>query len=252
MLIPLYSFAFGEYTNEFNARCGLLSSTAIPGLHVEAIENWQHRKFGEEPFRIVSGPTSHSLKRAGSRDGIRWNSLVFAPILELEPFPITFNEFMAWTGDTRFESFDGRIAVGTLDGTRTIFGQLLMTFGLVEAVKLMPPVFWMKAINERIQQLAQQEIIRQKMWRTARQAAQLLHDRFNFRKIAVAGDLVSDAPFGVWSRTILIFPDREKGSDYSAIYQALRDEVEGKVDTYYCSDYVPLEVRNTFSRMVFI
>ena len=138
------------------------------------------------------------------------------------------------------------------DGTCAIFGQLLMTFGLIEAVKLMPPTFWMSAINERLQQLQQQETIRQTMWQAAHQAAQILRDKFDFTEIAVAGDLVNDAVLGLWSQTTLVFPNLKRRNDYFEIYQALDAAGEDKVHTYYSDDYIPLEIRNTFGQMVFI
>lgn len=251
--IHTYSFAFGEYAKEFDAAGGIISSTAIPGLHVEVMADWQHRQYGDEVFRVVAAPTQESRMRKSRNVGVKWDSLAFTPILELEPFPISFDEFVSWTGETKFESYDeGRVSVGTPAGTRPVFGQLLMTFGLVEAVKLMPPVFWMKAINERIAQLAQQETIRQTMWQTAQRAAQLLHDQFNVAKVAVVGDLVNEMPLGLWSRVTLLLPDEPRRHEYFMIYEALRNAVGNNVDTYYADDYLPLEIRNTVGKMALI
>ncbi len=246
------SFGFDGYAAEFNGDSGLISSSAIPELQIEVEAKWNHRKYGDEPFRVTSAPRKEGQPRKRTKGGVGWDSLVFAPILDLEPFPITFDEFISWTGETKFEGYDGRVTVGTPDGTRPVFGQLLMTFGLIEAVKLMPPTFWMQAINERRQQLQQQETIKQTMWQSARHAAQILRDKFNLTEIAVAGDLVNDSPLGLWSRVSLVFPDLKRRNDYFEIFQALDTEVEGKVNTYYCDDYIPLEIRNTFGKMKFI
>ena len=253
--VRTFSFGFDKYINEFSGDCGIISSTAIPELKIEVVKNWNqwsYRNHNIETFHLVSAPDNQLQHKNREKHGIGWDSFVFAPILDLEPFPITFNEFISWTGETKFEGSDGRISVGTPDGTRNIFGELLMTFGLVEAVKLMPPTFWMKAINERFHQLNQQETINQAMWQNARQAAQILRDKFNFTEIAVAGDLVNDSPLGLWSKTTLVFPELKRRPDYFEIYQALCDENGSKVETYYSNDYIPLEIRNTFNQMIFI
>lgn len=253
--IRTFSFGFDRYAPEFSGDCGLISSSIIPELQIEVDANWHqwsHRKYGEEPFRVVNPPLENEQRRRSAKNGVRWDSLPFAPILDLEPFPITFDEFISWTGETKYEGYDGRIIVCTPTCTRNVFGELLMTFGLIEAVKLMPPLFWMKAINERLQQLQQQETIKQMMWQTARRAAQLLREKFNFTEIAVVGDLVKEAPLGLWSETTLIFPDVKRRNDYFEIYQAMDAVGNDKVHTYYSDDYIPLEIRNTLDKMVFV
>jgi hypothetical protein len=253
--IRTFSFGFDKYTPDFIGTSGVITSTAIPALQIEVKENWhqgdpwdQH----EERFRVLSAPPDNNPRHRSLKNGVRWDSLVFAPILDLEPFPLTFDEFIAWTGETKFEGYDGRVIVCTPTCTRNIFGELLMTFGLSEAVKLMPPTFWMSAINERLQQLQQQEAIRQTMWQAARRAAEILREKYDFTEIAVAGDLVNDSVLGLWSETTLIFPNLKRRNDYFEIYQALEAAGEGNVHTYYSDDYVPLEIRNTFDKMVFI
>lgn len=253
--VRTFSFGFDKYINEFSGDCGIISSTAIPELQIEVVKNWNqwsYRNHKIETFRLVSAPNNQLQFKNREKNGIGWDSFAFAPILDLEPFPITFNEFISWTGETKFEFYDGRLSFGTPDGTRNIFGELLMTFGLVEAMKLMPPTFWMKAINERFHQLNQQETIKQEMWQNARQAAKILRDKFNFTEIAVAGDLVNDSPLGLWSKTTLVFPGLKRRPDYFEVYEALCGEDESKVETFYSNDYIPLEIRNTLDQMIFI
>ncbi len=253
--VRTFSFGFHKYINEFSGDCGIISSTSIPELNIEVVQGWNqwsYRNHKIETFRLVSAPNNQLQHKNREKNGIGWDSFAFAPIIDLEPFPITFNEFISWTGETKFEFYDGRLSVGTPDGTRNIFGELLMTFGLVEAVKLMPPIFWMNAINERFHQLNQQETIKQTMWENARQAAQILRDKFNFTEIAVAGDLVNDSPPGLWSKTTLVFPELKRRPDYFEIYEALCDENGKQVETYYSNDYIPLEIKNTFDQMIFI
>ncbi|HEX4946813.1 MAG TPA: hypothetical protein VFZ34_09125 [Blastocatellia bacterium] len=253
--IRTFSFGFDKYVPEFIGRSGVITSSAIPALQIEVKENWHQGDpwdSREDRFHVISAPPDNNQPRRSLKNGVRWDSLVFAPILDLEPFPLTFDEFIAWTGETKFEGYDGRVIVCTPTCTRNVLGELLMTFGLIEAVKLMPPTFWMSAINERLQQLHQQEAIRQTMWQTARQAAQILREKFDITEIAVAGDLVNDSVLGLWSETTLVFPKLKRRRDDFEIYEALNGAGKEKVHTYYSDSYTPLEIRNTFDKMVFI
>ena len=252
--VEAFSFAFVQYVQEFRGDCGVITSSAVPALQVEVKRGWQQRKWSElhDAFEVIAAPPKQQRTLKTKRDCVGWDSLLFQPILEMEPFPLTFDEFIAWTGEAKFEGYDGRITVGTPDGTRNIFGQLLLTLGLIEAVKLMPPVFWLTAINERIHQLQQQENLKEEMWQVIQQAITVLRNKFGFAKIGVAGDLVGDAPIGLWSRVALVFPEQKRPHNYFEIFEALQAEVEGRLHTYYKDDYVPLEIRKTFAQMIFV
>ena len=78
-----------------------------------------------------------TLRNEPNRGGFRAD-LPFAPPITLTPHPISFEAFLSWTTEAKFELLGGRIVVGSDEGNRTLLGLLLMTFGLVEAFALLP------------------------------------------------------------------------------------------------------------------
>jgi len=63
----------------------------------------------------------------------------FAPTIGRQPTRITFDQYLAWCPEARFEWIGGQIVIGDWRGTRNVLGLLLMTFGLDAAVHLLPP-----------------------------------------------------------------------------------------------------------------
>jgi hypothetical protein len=95
-------------------------------------------------------------KREPDPDDISWDTVPYAPRVGLEAVPITFAEFASppelggieggRCPEAKFVSYnDGSgLTIGGREGTRRVFGMLLMTLGMVEMVKLAHPRsrFW--------------------------------------------------------------------------------------------------------------
>ncbi|MBI3970819.1 MAG: Uma2 family endonuclease [Chloroflexi bacterium] len=73
-----------------------------------------------------------------------WDALPFAPRVELHPVRIRFEEYISWCPEAKFEAYDGRMVIGSAEGTRRVMGMPMMTFGLPEVVKLAHPKDWMR------------------------------------------------------------------------------------------------------------
>lgn len=77
------------------------------------------------------------LKDEPDRGGFKAD-LAFAPRIGLAPTTITFEEFISWTTEAKFEVFDSKLVIGSERGNFELLGLPLMTFGLVEAFALLP------------------------------------------------------------------------------------------------------------------
>jgi hypothetical protein len=68
-----------------------------------------------------------------------WDATPFAPVIGQHPTRITFDHYLAWCPEAKFEWIDGQTVIGDWRGTRNVLGLLLMTFGLDAAVSLLHP-----------------------------------------------------------------------------------------------------------------
>ena len=147
---------------------GWLTSAAVQGLELHLDEAWQggrtplevryqgrSSEFGRTPSppdspvreglsdalreELLSGVLGvlATLQNEPDRGGFKAD-LPFAPSITLTPQPISFEAFISWTTEAKFELLGGRIVVGSDEGNKTLLGLLLMTFGLVEAFALLP------------------------------------------------------------------------------------------------------------------
>lgn len=77
------------------------------------------------------------LKDEPDRGGYKAD-LPFDPRPALAPQPITFEPFISWMPEAKFELMDNRLIVGSEQGNRELLGLLLVNFGLAEAYALLP------------------------------------------------------------------------------------------------------------------
>jgi Putative restriction endonuclease len=121
----------------------VFTSISIPGLTV------QHQKMfdsvdvrGMMPLQIFEVPdTIKSM--IDSEEEVEFDGVPFAPRLGLQPVKITFQEYISWGGEVKFEIMDGKPVFGGSDETtREWLGMLMMTLGLAETVKYLPPSAW--------------------------------------------------------------------------------------------------------------
>ena len=129
----------------------LYRSEAVPGLSLSIRQLWSMAAYDWQdrwaPFVPVA-PHPEPLPRHTTReDGIAWDTIPFAPRVALAPTPIRFAEYASWCGRTKFEWYGGGLKIDGREGTRRVAGMLLMTFGLVEVVKLAQPRTWVTLLD---------------------------------------------------------------------------------------------------------
>jgi len=128
------------------------ASISVPGLTVLHEKMFDSAEIlGMEPLQIFEIPPAlkkqkhHFDKNAEGELG--WHSLPFAPRLALGPVGVTFEEFISWGGQVKFEMMDDKpVFGGGHETTKEWLGLLMMTLGLVETVKYLPGEEWSKVL----------------------------------------------------------------------------------------------------------
>ncbi len=130
----------------------IFASPTIPGLTVFHSKLYGSvKKMGIEPLQIFEVPPSVTEREnpfnREEKDELGWGSILFAPRLALGPVAITFEEFVSWGGEVKFEMSDGKpIFGGDYETTKEWLGLLMMTLGMAETVKYLPPEKWSKVL----------------------------------------------------------------------------------------------------------
>ena len=126
-----------------------LPSTSLPGLllwpdrlwEVKAnpMKNYQGLVTDEYPERKL--PVQKRLTKQ-QEETPGWGSLPFQPEIDLKPVSITFEQFISWAPEAKFEWWDDKPQIGGSDiGQYQLTGLLLMTIGLTESLCMMGPDF---------------------------------------------------------------------------------------------------------------
>ncbi len=170
--------------------------------------SWELSVFGvlyQEPRPVVS-----------ETSGLEHGSLPFIPRVALEPVPISFAEFISWCPRAKIEGSQDRLEVGD---TRHFLGMALMTVGILETVKLLPPQDWVHALMEADENERNDATRKAEWWQIARQTAGYLRDKFGAERVAVMGDLVKPQPLNYWSTIDLIGWGMADRSDHEANWE---------------------------------
>lgn len=191
---------------------GCYRSSVLPGLTLDAAQLWaslddrQERRELEDRIVFVElaavsiGPST----RTNHHERWTWEWRPYTPPVTLRPVPISFEQFIDWCPESKFELLKGLPHIGGWDGTRKVLGLLLMTFGLEEAVRLLHPREWVAALLEQEAAHRHDAARRDAWWERARQAATLLRERFGVGQVLVLGDLVRPEPLHFWSELTLV------------------------------------------------
>jgi hypothetical protein len=227
--IELLRLIDGTYQPQSPDDHGRYPITSIPGLTLLTDRLWPPSKaefpppFHRNLFDI--DPAAPRLPKQSPRyiaEGMEWHDRGDFPI-HLTPSPIAFKDFIYWTPEAKFEFADGRPDIGGREGVRGLTGMALMTFGLLEVVKLFHPRDWMQALaNVRSRQSLPQE--QSADWQLATSIAQFLRDQYGCDRVAVSGDLVTQSYLTPWSQLVIIawgLPANEQNSPYTNVYYAL-------------------------------
>ena len=80
----------------------------------------------------------------------------------------------------------------------------LMTFGLVESVKLLHPRFWVEALLVRRFAVQNNQEYKAQVWQIVNEAAKLLREQYGATRLGIIGDLVKPEPLNFWSEITLV------------------------------------------------
>jgi Uma2 family endonuclease len=146
----------GSYVAQTPDHAGRYRSGALPGLTLDPARLWaclddpQERRELEDGIVVVEqvGATVGPSTANDTRERWTWEWRPYTPPVALKPVAISFEQFIDWCPEAKFELLDGVPHIGGWDGTRKVLGLLLMTFGLEAAVQLLHPREWVAALLE--------------------------------------------------------------------------------------------------------
>lgn len=212
----------GQFQQQQQESDGCYRPSNIPGLVFMSQRLWDDTRFDPELFRLEVEPSGERLQIDYDEDGLGWGELPFQPELQLPPTPISFEQYICWSPEAKFEFFEGKPDIGGRTGIRNLIGMLLMTFGLTSSIKVLPPTVWCDALLSRLNREQQDEKLRVEWWQKARSAATVLRASFNPSQIAVIGDLTKPEPLDYWSEITLAVWGLSDDKQYE-IYTSLRE-----------------------------
>ncbi len=114
-----------------------------------------------------------------------------------------------------FLDYDGRIQICGRDGIRNLTGMLAMSFGLIEACRLIHPLDLVSALKSRRSRVVRDQEIRNEWRRKAREIAALLREKYGAKKVAVLGDLLDPKPLNYWSELTLVAWDTNRQTSHN-------------------------------------
>lgn len=183
---------------------GCYRPSNIPGLVFLTHRLSSEVRFDLELFHLEVAPSSERSKIHFPENGLGWGELPFQPDIQLEPTPISFEQYICWSPEAKFESSEGKPDIGGKTGIRNLIGMLLMTFGLTSSIKVLPPTVWCDALLNRLNLERQDEQRKTEWWQKAREAATVLRTNFAPGRIGVIGDLTKPEPLSYWSEITLV------------------------------------------------
>ncbi len=204
---------------------GCYRPSSAPNLMFAPTSLWckmqdeRQRSCIDSPIFSVEGERQEGpyIRSISIDDGLGWGGVPFAPQIQLEPVPITFEQYIAWSPEAKFEFSDGKPQIGGDIGIRNLIGLLLMTFGLTEVVKLLPPSQWVNAIAETVAFACEDGTRKADWWQLAHQAAAMLREKYGMTRLGVIGDLVHPTPLNYWSKIEIVTwetPERRESEIY--------------------------------------
>jgi hypothetical protein len=224
-IFDAYQLQGGKYTRRALNAEGQYLTPALPGLRLCVDRIWDD-SHDLQPCLIVDQVVSTKIVRPKYENDLLFGSLPFLPRIDLHPEPIAFDEYITWAPESKIEGYNNRIYIAGRIGTRNVLGMLMMTFGLIETVRLLPPRLWIDALlrlgdrNQDLQRKAHG-------WELAQKAARALRDRHGVGRVVVIGNLLSDMIWSTWSEVTLVVWDKPN-ENIHRVWQTL-DSVFGDI-----------------------
>lgn len=152
-----------------------------------------------------------------------WGSLPFEPNVALSPYSIEVEQFISWCPETKLEGGPFPLIGGSEVGTRNVIAMLLMSLGLVDAVRLMPGYEWVRVLR-RIERQQQQDCQkRQEWWSCAQAIAHQLQTEYQVGGVGLIGNFLQSDPLNAWSELHLVLWDVPEQSKMPNPRQTLTD-----------------------------
>ncbi|NEQ24885.1 MAG: Uma2 family endonuclease, partial [Microcoleus sp. SIO2G3] len=182
-------------------------------------DQWDRSRLEQDLFHLES-PQQPAQKLPAIENGLSWGRLAFAPDVQLDPTPLSFEQYICWAPPAKFEFWEGKPRIGGDRGIRNLIGMLLMAFGLTSSVRVLPPQAWISALRQRLAWEQSDRDRKAQWWQLAQQVAALLRSSYGVDRISVMGDLVRSDSLNYWSDlTLAVWGDKLK-HEYQ-IYQTL-------------------------------
>ena len=175
-------------------------------------------------FTGVAQPRQWELRKEPGAE-ISYGSLPFMPAVGLSPQPISPEQFISWCPETKLEGGPFPLVSGSEVGTRNAIAMLLMSVGLVEAVKLVSSYEWVRVLRRLAREQAE-DAKRKAIWRQlAKETAHKLVNEHGVGGVGVIDALVDDRPLNRWSQVHLVLWGVPEEFKAWSIAQLLPDEI---------------------------
>lgn len=222
--IELWALRDGSYEQQFLDSDGCYRPQGIEGLAFCPATLWDEDQWDrsrlEQDLFHRERPQQPAQKWPAVENGLSWGRIAFAPDVQLEATPLSFEQYICWAPPAKFEFWEGKPRIGGDRGIRNLIGMLLMAFGLTSSVQVLPPQAWVSALRQRLAWEQSDRNRKVQWWHLAHQVATLLRDTYGVDRISVMDDLVRSDPLNYWSDlTLVVWGDKLK-HEYQ-IYQTL-------------------------------
>ena len=216
----------GTFHQQQSESDGCYRPSNIPGLVFLTHQLWQEERSDLELFRLEVTSSCDRSKIHFPENGLSYGELPFQPQIQLEPTPISFEQYIWWSPEAKFEFFEGKPDIGGRTGIRNLIGMLLMTFGLTSSIKVLPPTVWCDALLYRLDLERQDQQRKAQCWDRARETAAIIRESFAPSRIGVIGDLTKTEPLSYWSEITLVIwglPEDRRWEIYSLLREIPED-----------------------------
>ncbi|MEM7655086.1 MAG: Uma2 family endonuclease [Bacteroidota bacterium] len=146
--LSVHRLVAGEYQSQVWGKEPLVSQV-LPGLTLWPEKLWEvkaapmknHWEVLTDTQPEIRAPLPAPAPSPPKKYG--WGSLGFAPEIDLTPSPISFEQFISWTPEAKFEWWEDRPQIGGGEHTTLqVAGLLMMSLGLIKTLRLLPLESW--------------------------------------------------------------------------------------------------------------